>query len=122
MCVTGLGGIQKRSPPINAVKRRCICLGKFWPIVPRRVRRIEGGTYRAAHQRVKKRYGSAKLYPCMNCDDMATEWSYVYDCPNEKVEGVYRLAFCNCANADHYEPLCDTCHRKRDGKVSTTLR
>jgi hypothetical protein len=58
----------------------------------------------------------------MNCDDMATEWSYVYDCPNEKVEGVYRLAFCNCANADHYEPLCDTCHRKRDGKVSTTLR
>lgn len=68
-------------------------------------------TYRAAHQRVRKERGSARLFSCVDCGGGAAHWSYDRADPDARVspEGMpYSV------HISHYEPRCVPCHKRFD--------
>lgn len=79
--------------------------------------------YRAAHARVQAARGSASDLIC-ECGDTAEQWAYNHSCPRELVElrfdprsGDYReMRYSPDPNS--YDPMCRTCHTKRDNLVS----
>lgn len=65
----------------------------------------------AAYWRVKKVYGSATQYPCLDCDAPADHWTYDHTDHQE------RMGSNNCPyslNTKHYVPRCTSCHAKFD--------
>lgn len=74
----------------------------------------DDASYHAAHFRIYKARGKAREYTCI-CGAPAEEWAYDYKDPNERTGpvgggyvGVYSV------DADHYDPMCRSCHRFRD--------
>lgn len=71
--------------------------------------------YRAAHLRVEKSRGKARIYNCVDCGDVAQEWSLSPDADEvhmsvrDKPGALYSL------NELDYDPRCMSCHRKADG-------
>jgi hypothetical protein len=75
--------------------------------------------YPAAHDRVKKRLGSATGYDCRHCTDRAKEWAYDHGDPGEKFDpdnGPYSL------DVNRYLSLCVKCHRRFDADYARQRR
>jgi hypothetical protein len=74
-------------------------------------------TYLGAHARLRRGRGNASEYTCP-CGAQACEWSYQHGCPAEQQSdrGPY------CTHLDCYEPLCISCHRRKDGTSSQSNR
>jgi len=53
-------------------------------------------TDNALHKRIVRRYGSAKNYFCVDCDEKAADWSHTHDTDRLDIE--------------NYEPRCRQCH------------
>lgn len=74
--------------------------------------------YDSAHARVKRRRGGACNYPCIDCGEVAQDWSYNRKAKRElygpsKAHGkAYILAY--SADPDDYEPRCRKCHSAFD--------
>ena len=78
-------------------------------------------TYRAQHNRLTLDFGPARLHDCNNCQQQATNWSFIKEwCPEEELKqewmknqwGEYLMPFSN--NQGHYVTLCLSCHRSYD--------
>jgi len=69
------------------------------------------GGYYAAHSRVVRKFGKASEYNCIDCQDVAVQWSYDHKAHDEKVD-TKRGAF--SLDPNHYWPRCCSCHKKFD--------
>jgi hypothetical protein len=71
--------------------------------------------YHAAHDRVRAEKGRACDYPCGVCGDPAAHWAYDHSDLDERwsIETkFYRFTY--SLDANHYQPMCRTCHRRAD--------
>lgn len=64
--------------------------------------------YSAVHWRVQRSRGKAKNHLCIECNDTADQWAYKYSTGFS--ENIY-----------DYDPLCISCHNKRDRKPAKTI-
>lgn len=84
-----------------------------------RAGRITDGriTYNTAHWRLRRERGSASGHQC-KCGAQAAEWSYVGGAPDEMrspaSEGRNGHGLPYSADPAYYEPMCRSCHTKRD--------
>jgi len=71
-------------------------------------------TYSTVHHRLRRLRGPASRWPCQECDQPAREWAYDNSDPNELVgtNSASRVRY--SLDLAHYDPLCRTCHRRRD--------
>lgn len=69
-------------------------------------------TYAAVHQRLRKWQGSARGYPCVDCDQPARQWSYDHADPDGRIDEGLGLPY--STDLDHYDPRCVPCHKKHD--------
>ena len=91
-------------------------------------------TYKSAHNRVRYYRGKPSQYPCVDCGGAATEWAYNNntDSPyaqegwhekehRKNKSGTTRLVWSTwSANPFDYDPMCSSCHRKRDAAIMLT--
>ena len=70
--------------------------------------------YGSAHQRVRRRRGSASQYPCAHCGSNAKDWAYDHADPNERIVENRGKRLPISLSIDHYMPLCRNCHRNFD--------
>lgn len=75
--------------------------------------------YTTTHSRVRKLWGSAKQYPCIECGADAQDWAYDGTDPDELylTAGAGRGHQKCSAWPEFYMPMCRKCHRGRDGAV-----
>jgi len=66
--------------------------------------------YRAAHNRVDQAKGDAERYSCVDCGQVASEWSYTNDDPAEKIEHGLRYS----VDPQFYVARCRRCHKRYD--------
>ncbi len=73
--------------------------------------------YGQMHKRIRKERGPAANQVCTDCGKPAAHWAYDHTDPNPSVglaakgiEVQYSL------DIDRYDPLCRSCHAKRDGR------
>lgn len=89
------------------------------PHGPRRtVSTGDNATYNAVHIRLRKQCGSATDYVC-GCGTPATQWAYLHNDPNEKIDeqyGPYSTDF------DYYDAMCVPCHKVMDLAYIKTSR
>lgn len=122
-CVEGLTvqEVQERLPKGFKAQR---IIERHIPVRRRAAKRDQSGpknhmwkgaeiTYGAAHVRAESRYGRASTLPCVDCGDLAKDWSYQHDCPGEVLSDI-GVAY--CPHPEHYEPRCRRCHRAYDRK------
>ncbi|ABE67692.1 hypothetical protein Wildcat_87 [Mycobacterium phage Wildcat] len=100
----------------------------------KKIRRMLSPTcsYDTAHTRCKNLWGSASLYPCIQCSEPAREWAYDGTDPTEMMgfsgapgtkrqerRGGTEMAY--SAWPEFYMPMCSTCHSAFDhpGDVGT---
>lgn len=67
---------------------------------------VEKPSYLTVHKRLHKIRGRAETHLC-SCGQPAAQWSYIG--PREPGE---RMPYSE--NLDEYEPLCVSCHKRRD--------
>lgn len=76
-------------------------------------------TYASAHKRVTAARGRAKGHDCLVCGSRATAWAYRGDSPNEQTEwreeGEFKTGLLRYSpDPDDYDPLCWSCHIRKD--------
>lgn len=66
--------------------------------------------YSGIHMRIKAERGSASNYPCVECGESASHWSYDHVDKAERMspEGAYSI------DLEHYQPRCVSCHKTYD--------
>lgn len=78
---------------------------------PRRHDYSEVVSYEQAHLRLKTDLGRPTQYNCIECGGQAKEWSYMGGCPDELLD---RKGRPYSLDQSRYEPMCVSCHRRRD--------
>jgi hypothetical protein len=73
---------------------------------------LKAPTYFAAHMRVYKSKGKARVYDCISCSRQAAEWAYQGGCPDEMVDPRTGSPYSPYPNK--YQPMCKRCHIKLD--------
>lgn len=82
-------------------------------------------SYVAAHLRVRAQRGPASSHPCAECDSPAVDWSYRGTSPVEQQgwssvrdrrRSVTRQWVAWSGYIHDYDPLCRSCHTRRDRK------
>lgn len=71
--------------------------------------------YEAAHWRVKNIHGSARINTCIDCGEMADDWSYDGLDPEEKQDPIHGCWY--SLKINHYQARCRECHRQYDKKI-----
>lgn len=84
------------------------------------------GRYQA-HRRVKKLWGSASNYPCVNCGQKSCDWAYDGTDPTQRLgkgsnndrksEGGRRVGWFSVW-PEFYKPMCRSCHIGHDRRSS----
>jgi hypothetical protein len=66
--------------------------------------------YHAVHERLYRRRGRARDYPCAKCGGAASQWAYDHSDPDQLCGpyGPYSV------NLDLYSPMCVPCHKRMD--------
>lgn len=70
-------------------------------------------SYSSMHSRLRVVVGRAKDFVCVDCGGSAEQWSYVYGCPDERIEegsGPW------CPHLECYSPRCFGCHGSFDAE------
>jgi hypothetical protein len=77
--------------------------------------------YVAAHNRVRRLWGKADQYPCIQCGTSAQQWSYDGTDPGElkghdpySQQRVGGLPMRYSLWPEFYRPLCRSCHKRLD--------
>lgn len=72
--------------------------------------------YAQAHRRL----GKAREHDCALCGQPAKNWAYDHQDPGEKYEARNGRLMAYSVNPIHYQPLCLSCHSKRDARPILT--
>lgn len=78
----------------------------------------DNATYNGVHLRLAAQRGRATEYPCVDCGDLAFEWSYNNSHEQERRDSIGRYS----TNLDAYDPRCVRCHRRFDAAMLTGAR
>lgn len=70
--------------------------------------------YSAAHDRVRKAYGPASDYRCVDCGSAAEQWSYDHRDPSERLSATVKGRPPYSLKVEHYQPRCVSCHKVFD--------
>lgn len=73
-------------------------------------------SYDGAHHRLRRLRGKASAHLCAECGAQAHEWAYDRRDPNELHGEHQGMPVVFSRHITHYEPLCRSCHRRRDSK------
>jgi hypothetical protein len=75
--------------------------------------------YSAVHCRLRRNYGRASIYHCVDCGrgTRADDWSYDGTDPNEKTDPTTGLKY--STDIDRYVPRCKPCHARFDRRDKT---
>jgi hypothetical protein len=77
--------------------------------------RVEVPSYNTQHKRMSTRYGPPSTHGCVDCSEMAHEWSYDNGCSEEIIQvGTSANGLAYCLHDHHYHPRCRPCHRRFD--------
>lgn len=73
-------------------------------------------TYAGAHDRVKRKRGSASEHLCVDCGGQAEDWSYDNADRDEMVAapGTWGAGMRYSQKIEHYQPRCTPCHARFD--------
>lgn len=73
----------------------------------------DAASYTAVHLRLRVERGPARSHPCVDCGEVAHDWSYNGRDENcvRSPRGVYSV------NLDNYDPRCRCCHRQYDARM-----
>jgi hypothetical protein len=75
--------------------------------------------YTGAHDRVRRRFGSASTHPCVDCGKQAMDWSYNGGDAQELYDVTTQWHCAYSLRPEFYVPRCRLCHRNKDrGGVS----
>lgn len=81
-------------------------------------------TFGAVHRRIRRSLGRAAARLCVDCLDVAAEWSYDGTDPNPLLEvltpGGLPIAY--STDPDRYVPRCVPCHRRHDAAQRAVTR
>ena len=77
-------------------------------------RNADDMTWAAIHNRVRKAFGPAKKYDCVDCGRRAAHWSYNHQDPNERTDVVRGRKAPVGTSIEFYEPRCVPCHKRLD--------
>lgn len=66
-------------------------------------------SYRAMHQRLRRRYGVARLHACVWCGRTADQWAYQHTDPDEIHDGHVWSS-----RPEHFRPMCRKHHQQLD--------
>lgn len=75
------------------------------------LRRDEVG-YSGLHIRLRREQGNAREFSCVQCGAGADQWALNHSHPSSCIDSRTGLRF--SLDPDAYDPLCHSCHRKRD--------
>lgn len=77
---------------------------------------LKSCTYKAAHARCRREWGSPSQYPCAHCGGAAREWGYDGTDPDELCGPDHNGAPGRVYSQfpEFYMPLCRLCHTKLD--------
>lgn len=75
--------------------------------------------YTAAHDRVRKAYGSARGHSCVDCNSSADGWSYDHGDPDERKTDA---GIPYSTKLEHYQARCNPCHWKIDHPTGKPTR
>lgn len=72
--------------------------------------------YSYTHQKVAEKYGQASTHQCATslCENMADEWAYMHNDPNEVVSVRTHKGLIFSRNPEYYVALCIVCHNAYD--------
>lgn len=70
--------------------------------------------YAPVHRRIQRRKGKAGNRSCFHCGERAAEWAYDHADPDELIGDNHGRECAYSTDADHYIPLCISCHRTFD--------
>lgn len=74
--------------------------------------RGDGPGYSGAHARLYRCRGPANAHACVDCGELAKDWSYSGGCPRELTDPKSGCRY--SPDPDRYEPRCRKCHRAHD--------
>lgn len=87
---------------------------------PEKTLYVRTPTYASMHVRLRWHRGPAKDHVCVDCGERAKHWSYNNaGGANERVSPENRTY---SLDIDDYEPRCQPCHWKLDGRTSARKR
>lgn len=66
----------------------------------------------AIHSRLYREYGYAKEHLCIQCDNEALDWAYLYTAGDDEVRINGRQPW--SPNMEDYAPMCRSCHSRFD--------
>lgn len=72
-----------------------------------------GLSYRGVHARVVKAKGKASEHACVDCGNIARDWSLNKDCDYEMIQAQHQVLPVSY-DVDNYEPRCKSCHIRYD--------
>lgn len=73
--------------------------------------------YVTAHAQIYRIRGKATEYKCINCDNLASQWAYNHQDPNELV-GIWDGRLTKYSeDPEFYNPMCARCHVQHDNNL-----
>lgn len=73
-------------------------------------------TYKGIHSKLRRLWGAASWYLCVECPERARDWAYNHKDPNEMMDTFGPAAgLLFSPSVEFYLPLCGECHRALDG-------
>lgn len=73
-------------------------------------------TYKAMHQKLKRKRGRAAEQTCSACNNQASTWAYMHNCEDELIDDGWAY----CPHIEHYSAMCMPCHMKLDESYGET--
>lgn len=105
-CSTHAARFKKNGDPLVA--------GDHYPGRPR----MAAPSYDGVHKRLHREKGKANTFPCADCGERASEWSYDGGCPDELYETLVKVPVAYSVDQSRYSPRCLKCHRRRDESLN----
>lgn len=106
-CDCGGGGLYSLSELWQGKRVSCGC------ICPRR----NELSYGSMHKRIRAVRGPAANQTCIDCEKPAAHWAYDHTDPSPSVGFAAKgIQVQYSQDADRYDPLCRSCHAKRDNR------
>lgn len=108
---------QRTGKPMDGPKRSYSTGPRAWGFEELASKPI---TTSGAHQRVRRVWGSASQYPCVECGEAASDWAYDGTDPTHIYE-FSRKSWCHFSRwPEFYMPMCRSCHSDRDRSLAAT--
>lgn len=114
-CDCGATGLVVRTQLlVLGAAMSCGCLNRI--LAANREWRGDAVGYVGMHKRLAALRGSARTYKCVDCPQLARDWSYNGGDPEEIRELVNGSHLAYSTSPDYYSPRCPKCHGKYDSE------